>query len=430
MRNLLFIFIFVVSGFSATYQEGLELFKSKDYKRSYEVFDGILFANLSNLKVNYYLGRSAFEIGEYNEAIAAYERALTIDPDHNLARLELARTYYVLGLYGQAQIEFEMVKNKRIPKDIQKTVDEFLDAIKEKKKKQRWSGTASIGVKSDSNVYNMKNDAKNSLAHVENLAVMSTYKDNDYTLKSGGGLYMENYTAESDASFLYPYIFSGPVFEKEDYSVYVPLTLSALQYDSEMILTILSAKAEVTYKKTPEYLSKYGLKNFKSYTELINKYFKEAYNQMDSRSLKVGGNAQQEREKGIATYDFSFAMERKERVGRTDVDNNQLEGKASFLSEKLIENVIVNLNGTLNLRFDNDKNIFEDEYRQDKLLKLEAGGIYPLDKKSAVVGSIGYTTNMSNIDAYSYNKMVIGVNYIYNFSDRQLRNFYHDMGGK
>ena len=430
MKKIIILLSIAVIGYSATYKGGLKLFKNKEYEKAYKTFDKILFKNLSSINLNYYLGRSAFEIGEYNEAIAAYERVLTINPKHHLARLELARTYYILGLYDQAQIEFQTVKGEKVPKEVKATVDKFLTSIKEKKRKYNWNGTASIGLKNDSNVFNSKDGAKSSMAHVENVAVISTYRHNNYTLKSGGGLYMENYTKESGASFLYPYAFAGPVFEEESYTIYLPVTVSDLEYNSEHILTMISLKADLSYKNTPEYLLKYKLKNFKSYAEFSKKFYKKDLNQMDSRTLKIGGNAKQNHEKGILTYDLSYTMERKERAGRTDIDHNLLEIKANLLSDKFHEKIILNLNGSLGLRFDNDKNIFEDKYRNDKTLKLGVTAVYPLDKKSAITGNIRYITNSSNIDAYNYNKTGVGVNYVYNFSDRELRGIYHKLGGE
>lgn len=418
--------------FGATYKEGLKLFKSKDYKRAYIAFDEILFDNLGSVNTNYYLGRSAFEIGRYNEAIAAYERVLTINSNHHLSRLELARTYFVLGLYDQSQIEFETVKEKkRVPKEVKETVDKFLASIKDKKKKTKWSGTASIGLKYSDNVFQTKDDKKSSLAHVENLSLLSIYKDKEYTLKTGGGVYMENYTDEPSASFMYPYIFTGPLFSQEDYNIYIPVTASALRYDNEHILNSLSIKTDFSFKKKPEILPDSPLKKYRSFIEYSKAmYQKDKDKPKDSKTLKVGASAVHEIINSMLTYNLSYAMVRKERGSRYDIDHNQLEGGVNFFNTKLINRVILTGNGKLGLSYYNDKHLIEDKYREDKTFKIDVTGIYPIDKKHTITAMVGITKNRSNIDAYEYDKLETGINYIYNFSDKQLRSFYHTLGGE
>ncbi|MCV6607714.1 MAG: tetratricopeptide repeat protein [Campylobacterales bacterium] len=432
MKKLILVLGLVVSVYSATYQDGVNLFKSKDYQRAYELFNSILFDNFSSVKVNYYLGRSAFEIGEYNQAIASYERVLTLDPNHHLSRLELARTYFVLKLYQQSQIEFETVKEGKIPTQVVKTVDSFLESIKEKKKKSRWSGNIILGVKNDSNVFNTKEDEKSSLAHMEGISLANSYKNSRYTLRSGGGIYMENYTDSEGkkGNFKYPYLFVGPQLEKEKYSFYMPLTISSLQYDNQWIMKIITAKVEATHKKIPEFFLKREFNYLQTYGELSIKDHRDKDNGKDGKAFKIGGIGKQQHSKGILTYDMSYHMERKNRSStRYDIDHNLYQIKAGLLSDKFSKKVIINIEGSLGLRFDNDKHLIADKYRNDRTLKLSATGIYPVGKQSGLMGNLGYTVNKSSVKDYDYKKMIVGINYVYNFSDRQLRRVYNKLGG-
>lgn len=106
-----------------------KLLKSGKAKEAYE----LLVPHQSDLAgdpaYDYMLGISALDSGKANEAIFAFERVLAVNPNHLQARAEIARAYFTTGETAAAQQEFETVQKQNPPKEVNLTIQKFLDAI-------------------------------------------------------------------------------------------------------------------------------------------------------------------------------------------------------------------------------------------------------------------------------------------------------------
>lgn len=78
---------------------------------------------------DYLFGIAALDSGNLTEAIFAFERVLTLQPDNAGARAELARAHLRLGELEQAKYEFESVKRADVPDSVSKSIDDYLAAI-------------------------------------------------------------------------------------------------------------------------------------------------------------------------------------------------------------------------------------------------------------------------------------------------------------
>jgi outer membrane protein len=78
---------------------------------------------------DYLLGIAALDIGKPNEAIFALERVLAVRPNHLQARAEIARAYLAVGEKATAKKEFEIVQSQNPPREVNATIQKFLDAI-------------------------------------------------------------------------------------------------------------------------------------------------------------------------------------------------------------------------------------------------------------------------------------------------------------
>jgi tetratricopeptide (TPR) repeat protein len=78
---------------------------------------------------DYLLGLAALDSGKPNEAIFALERVLAVDPNHLQARAEIARAYFATGETVASQQEFETVQKQNPPREVNATIQKFLDAI-------------------------------------------------------------------------------------------------------------------------------------------------------------------------------------------------------------------------------------------------------------------------------------------------------------
>lgn len=79
---------------------------------------------------DYYFGVSAIDSGRASLGVLALERVLLDNPGNDLARLELARGYFVIGDYERAREEFMYMRSKQLPGTVQASVDRYLNAIR------------------------------------------------------------------------------------------------------------------------------------------------------------------------------------------------------------------------------------------------------------------------------------------------------------
>lgn len=78
---------------------------------------------------DYLLGISAMDTGRPGEAILAFERVLAVEPQHLQARAELARAYLAVNETESARRQFEMVAANRIPPEVRRVIDGYLERI-------------------------------------------------------------------------------------------------------------------------------------------------------------------------------------------------------------------------------------------------------------------------------------------------------------
>lgn len=79
---------------------------------------------------DYYFGVAAIDSGRASLGVLALERVLLDNPGNDLARLELARGYFVIGDYERAREEFLFMRSKQLPVSVQASVDRYLNAIR------------------------------------------------------------------------------------------------------------------------------------------------------------------------------------------------------------------------------------------------------------------------------------------------------------
>ncbi len=103
---------------------------------------------------DFHYGIAAVNAGKPSEGVLALERYLLNFPDSSVARLELARGYYLLGDDGRARDEFEATLAAKPPANVAKVVREYLAAIaaRESRHKTTYSASVEIGGGHDSNV--------------------------------------------------------------------------------------------------------------------------------------------------------------------------------------------------------------------------------------------------------------------------------------
>ena len=198
------------------YKKALNTFKKGNYSLSYDEFYKLFLLKMDNIKYNFYLGRSAFELKYYEEAQSIFERILLYKPDSTRTKLELARTYYELDMNKDSIDLFNEIKNqKNIPNEVKEKIDYFLKLNESKMKKHFLSGSFILGASFDDNInndsfndsfyipyYNLNipaNIKESDITHNQILSLNYRYKeDDDLLFKIDSFLYNQMYKKHSD----------------------------------------------------------------------------------------------------------------------------------------------------------------------------------------------------------------------------------------
>ncbi len=135
------------------YEKGKQLFLSSNFRQARDLLFKAFRQDPANPDINFYLGRAAFELGDYETALMAYERVLIMDPEATRVKLEIARCHLRLGFKEMARQYFREVQATNPPKAVWDNIDKYLKSIKEQDKRHLFAGTFTFGLDWDDNVY-------------------------------------------------------------------------------------------------------------------------------------------------------------------------------------------------------------------------------------------------------------------------------------
>jgi len=139
-------------------------------------------------------GLAAVDAGKLSEGVLALERVVLAKPKHSVARLELARAYFLLKEDTRARQEFEVVLAKNPPADVVANVKKFLRIIRlrESEYKSTASAYVEVALGHDTNINSAPADASffsPLLASTLTLSNASLENDDEYmTITTGGKL--------------------------------------------------------------------------------------------------------------------------------------------------------------------------------------------------------------------------------------------------
>jgi tetratricopeptide (TPR) repeat protein len=110
----------------------------------------------------YLYGLALFESGRAEQAIPYLEKATAADPLFAGVRIELARAYYQVGRFEEAQKQFEYLTTQNPPPAARRAIDEYLAAIDIRLAQSRWRASwrirPSTGWDSNANAATELND--------------------------------------------------------------------------------------------------------------------------------------------------------------------------------------------------------------------------------------------------------------------------------
>ena len=126
-------------------QETLQnLLRSQKTQSAYDYANQYLEEMEGDPYFDYVYGVSAIDTGHASQGVFALERVLLVFPEDHVARLELARGYFILEEYARAREEFEEVLKTNPPEGVQETTIAFLDKIRLKEARYKTTSNGFI----------------------------------------------------------------------------------------------------------------------------------------------------------------------------------------------------------------------------------------------------------------------------------------------
>ena len=285
---ILFVLPIYLFAFDAKqiYTKAMVAYKAKDFQTSYRLFSKLYLTKLSDVKLNFKLGKSAYETGHYEVALAAFERVEMLSPTNLRNKLEKARTYFMLKMYEDSELLFkEVLANPMIPKNVQRNVELYLAKVKKVQQKSFTYATIGIDWLYDSNVnYGSLDNTYNigtttlptSKEQVDRALQVSANIVNIYDIGDTGGFALKN----NISIFIKDYKVQNDYDMK--YLAYMPsLVYKYTKYTAEMLVGVdtmtLAKKLYLkTYYLMPklEYAHTHNVKSM-IYIKYQRKYFQQ-----------------------------------------------------------------------------------------------------------------------------------------------------------
>ena len=258
-----------INGFGSALND----FENGKFKNSYEKFKLLFEKDSDNAEINFFLGRSAYELGLYENALSAYDRVLITNAKHYRTRLELGRVYLKLGDLDAAKVEFYDVLAADVPKSVKKNIAILLEKIEKSRTKHKFNAMLKLGAGYDTNVnanpgqtellnylsdqfdltgQNARADSvlKDSFTH-ETLHVSHIYDGGmrgRYYLNSSALVYNQNHNRHSAFDILYMKASTALSNRMDRYEWSLPLEVDKFMYGSDALLHSYALAPNISYK--------------------------------------------------------------------------------------------------------------------------------------------------------------------------------------
>ncbi|MCW8894735.1 tetratricopeptide repeat protein [Sulfurimonas sp.] len=292
--KILFVFLLPIYLFSSevdvsndlgdNYSKGMQHYKVNDFTASYDFFSKIYLEKLSDIKFNFYFGRSAYETGHYQTALAAFERVEMQDGSNLRNRLEMARTYFMLKMYEDSENAFkDVLSSPNIPDNIRTNIELSLSRVSKVQQKSFTYATALVNILYDSNVnYGSIGDyeygggthpqvdeiSDNAVEAYVNLVNIYDIGDkNGFAIKNSLAGYLKDYNTQNDYNVKYLAYMPSLIYQETKYLTELVLGVDTLSLGQKNYLSTLFIIPRFEYKHTDTLKSisyfKYQVKTFK-----------------------------------------------------------------------------------------------------------------------------------------------------------------------
>ena len=422
------------------YNYAKALFREKRYEEALVILKELSESYPQNANINFYLGRSYFEVKNFEQALAAFERVLFTDETNHRARLELALTQKNLKLNKDALENFNMVLKENIPPNVKKNIKKQIAYLNSLKQRHFFSGAVTLGIAHDSNINNSSNkDYPLNNNGVETLVSADpSYYDIYRTMGiEGNYIYKIDEKTALHNKFSYTKIsyekddkrikdkFSTIAIEKEDKKV-LDVKSYSIYYSKYFPKDIISAGFDFSNIKLAgkSYMTTDGVginyqKNYYSKIQFFSalKYFKKEYKQSDDLNLDSDniqlllGQHMPTLKYGDINLIYLFTQEKKTHPDILGTDNHTADKRKNgiIVSNKYKLTKTLDLNSMAMYTYEKRNSIEEPflKIREDKQSSLSVGLTYKLNKTLSLSSNIKHVGNRSTLNAYDYEKQTL-----------------------
>lgn len=114
---------------NSTIKQAEALLNAGNYEAAYQQLLPLEKTLAGQLDFDVLLGSAAVDSGHYTEGMFALERALAVEPDHQVARAKAAKAHYYLGEIDASKSEFSYLLNQNPSAETAKAIEKYLAAI-------------------------------------------------------------------------------------------------------------------------------------------------------------------------------------------------------------------------------------------------------------------------------------------------------------
>ncbi len=398
-------------------------FTNKNYEESYNILKKLFLKDFTNVKVNFYLAKSAIKLKKYGIAQAAFDRILINDSSNRQAKFEEAKLMYIVENKKESELKLKkLLKEEGLTKELINSIENYLEYIDDNKKLTEIDSLLVFGVNyldnattSPTDKYILPNftylgeqgddvvDDINFL-HFYNINITKRFLDNENLKFRNSFTYFDKrFKNEKDENFEhYSYEPSLKLYDKGNiYSLATKLGRyqpghndKSNYFDSFNISSSVENKNYFLYLNAQRFFYREDDKKDKSYSSYQSRL---QINDFYGFTLST-----------LFTKDIKFKSR------RTDIDKIYLD---SSLSYKYNLSDTVFLKPKLRYKMVNyaDESIAFNTKRKDRLTEYSLETIKSINKSSYISFLTSYLDNSSNHNEYKYNNSRIGFLYVKKF---------------
>lgn len=259
------------------YKLGLKYYNQDNYTASYNIFKEIFLKKLSDSTFNYYFGKSAYELGNYEVALAAFERVDMLDDTNIFNSIYMARTYAKLRMYEDASLIYiSLLSNPNLPHNVKKNIELSLSHISQVQQKMYTYASIRADILYDSNInYGSINDYEflgltlNRIEEISatalqvNANITNIYdlgQKNGFALRNSLSISSKDYKDYKSYDLLYFNYQASLFYHETFYNIALNLAIDSLHLADKELFKSYALNPTFAYSHSPLLQSNFALK--------------------------------------------------------------------------------------------------------------------------------------------------------------------------